>query len=82
MHAGPPDASGYYRPRSDVGGRALVLLAVLAAGVGGTAQQQRYRIFRPCSGPAVKALTREELTSKYAPLLPTHVAPGKPEHLL
>ena len=61
---GPPDASGFYRPRSEVGGRGLVLLAVLTAGVGGTAEQQRYRIFRPCSGPATKTLDRGELTSK------------------
>ena len=62
-----PDVSGFYRPKNEVGGgRAQVLLAVLTAGVGGSAQQQRYRTFRPCSGPATKTLDHQELTRKCA----------------
>ena len=39
------------------------MLAVLT-GPAGSAEQQRYRIFRPCSGPAVKLLERGQLKSR------------------
>ena len=58
------DASGFYRPISEAfAGRSLIMLAVLA-GAPGSAEQQRYRIFRPCSGPAVKLLDHNQMKSR------------------
>ena len=40
------------------------MLAVLAAAGAGSPDAQRYRIFRPCSGPAVKLLDHKQLVSR------------------